>query len=454
MVLYQKNKYYMEKKIILVYDRVEDSKFVPNGYPREFAVLHSPEEFIDSFNLEPTVHFQLDLFSGFNKTFIDYKLSDDVDENFIYPIEQYGALEKLLGEEEQYKKYAFFNQIKESTLDKIRNKKGKIVIFSIQESCVNLKSLVFLHKKMKSLKVSPSSVVYITGHNWNVKKNYYNWCDLKKEDDYLKIMNSHAQLYVKGHDLHRRGPSVVKLEDVLKKEKRKHQFVCFNRRIRPPRYCMIAMLHHNKLLKDNLVSFSIETRDNTINKLNCLGPNGIPDSGEVTKILGNTKLCKKYLSYFDELFKMSPLTVDYEDLIKVQGPGYETREPYLESYFSIVTETPFTNKTYFSTEKIYRPMLHYHPFIVQGSPYTLKRLKKLGFKTFHPYIDESYDEIISPFRRMQKLTKEIKRICNMSKGEMHKWYYQQLDIVIHNRDLIYKYGKEYPNLVKNLLQEI
>jgi hypothetical protein len=151
---------------------------------------------------------------------------------------------------------------------------------------------------------------------------------------------------------------------------------------------------------------------------------------------------------------MSPLTVDYEDLTKVQGPGYENREPYLESYFSIVTETPFTNKTYFSTEKIYRPMLHYHPFIVQGSPYTLKRLKKLGFKTFHPYIDESYDEIISPFRRMQKLTKEIKRICNMSKGEMHKWYYQQLDIVIHNRDLIYKYGKEYPNLVKNLLQEI
>ena len=435
----------------VVYDRQENGNFIPNGYPVEYEYIEKPMDYKNKFGFEKTVHFQLDLF---NKSFIDSKLSDDVDENFIYPVEQFGALEKLLGEEEQYKKYAFFNQIKENTLDKIRNKKGKIVIFAVEESCLNLKSLVFLHKKMKSLKVSPSSVVYITGHNWNVKKNYYNWCDLKKEDDYLKIMNSHAQLYVKGHDLHRRGPSVVKLEDVLKKEKRKHQFVCFNRRIRPPRYCMIAMLHHNKLLKDNLVSFSIETRDNTINKLNCLGPNGIPDSGEVTKILGNTKLCKKYLSYFDELFKMSPLTVDYEDLIKVQGPGYETREPYLESYFSIVTETPFTGKTYFSTEKIYRPMLHYHPFIVQGSPYTLKLLKRLGFKTFHPHIDESYDEIISPFRRMQKLTKEIKRICNMSKDEMHEWYYQQLDIVIHNRDLIYKYGKEYYNLSKNLLQEI
>ena len=33
-----------------------------------------------------------------------------------------------------------------------------------------------------------------------------------------------------------------------------------------------------------------------------------------------------------------------------------------------------------------------------------KKFKELGFKTFSPYIDESYDEVISPFRRI-KITK-------------------------------------------------
>ena len=33
--------------------------------------------------------------------------------------------------------------------------------------------------------------------------------------------------------------------------KRNHQFLCYNRRIRPPRYCMIAMLHYHKLLEKN-----------------------------------------------------------------------------------------------------------------------------------------------------------------------------------------------------------
>ena len=67
-------------------------------------------------------------------------------------------------------------------------------------------------------------------------------------------------------------------------------------------------------------------------------------------------------------------------------------------------------------------MIQYHPFIVYGSPFTLKSLRELGFKTFSPFIDESYDETISPFRRMQKITKEIKRLCSMSDTEMHSGF--------------------------------
>ena len=163
----------------------------------------------------------------------------------------------------------------------------------------------------------------------------------------------------------------------------------------------------------------------------------------MNQIMGKTKLRDDYMSYYNELVNLSPMTVDYDNLTNVMGPGCESKEPYLNSYFSIVTETAFPEKTYFSTEKIYRPMLHFHPFIVYGSPYTLKNLRELGFKTFSPYIDESYDEVISPFRRMQKITKEVKRLCSMSKEDLHKWYYGMLDILEHNRELMKVYGIQY-----------
>ena len=45
------------------------------------------------------------------------------------------------------------------------------------------------------------------------------------------------------------------------------------------------------------------------------------------------------------------------------------------------------------TEKILRPIACGHPFILAGGPGSLAVLRKYGFLTFNPYIDESYDDI-------------------------------------------------------------
>jgi hypothetical protein len=213
---------------------------------------------------------------------------------------------------------------------------------------------------------------------------------------------------------------------------------------------MIAMLHHNNLLKNNLVSFSLETGKD----LNCMGDNGFPDIDTMRKICGNRELMETYLSYFDELNKMSPRTIDYEKLENVLGTGNENKSPYLNSYFSIVTETGFPEPSRFATEKVFRPILHFHPFIVYGSEGTLSMLQDLGFKTFSPYIDESYDKEKTTFKRMQKITKEVNRICNMSKEDLHKWYYKMEDIYFHNRELIKKYGKNYHQSQKKVIVDL
>ena len=65
---------------------------------------------------------------------------------------------------------------------------------------------------------------------------------------------------------------------------------------------------------------------------------------------------------------------------------------YKNTYISLVTETFFYEDDYIVTEKVYKPMSHFHPFIILGSPYTLKYLRSMGFKTFGDFLDESYDE--------------------------------------------------------------
>ena len=41
------------------------------------------------------------------------------------------------------------------------------------------------------------------------------------------------------------------------------------------------------------------------------------------------------------------------------------------------------------------------PFIIIGQPFVLKKLRELGYKTFH--WDESYDEIIDHKKRLSKI---------------------------------------------------
>lgn len=63
---------------------------------------------------------------------------------------------------------------------------------------------------------------------------------------------------------------------------------------------------------------------------------------------------------------------------------------YDSTYFSVVAETSMQWST-FVTEKTYKPLAYYHPFVVFGTPRTLSHVRDQGFETFDHVIDESYD---------------------------------------------------------------
>jgi hypothetical protein len=67
-------------------------------------------------------------------------------------------------------------------------------------------------------------------------------------------------------------------------------------------------------------------------------------------------------------------------------------------------------------------------------PGALKLLRELGFKTFSPYIDESYDEIEDTNLRLQAIYAEIVKLSSRSREELHTWYWGMRDILIHNHN--------------------
>lgn len=78
---------------------------------------------------------------------------------------------------------------------------------------------------------------------------------------------------------------------------------------------------------------------------------------------------------------------------------YMNPDWYNRTDFSIVAES-YMRDTYHSggmgpevSEKIFKPLAYFHPFVVAGSQHTLRYLHSQGFATYDNWFDESYDSV-------------------------------------------------------------
>jgi hypothetical protein len=118
-------------------------------------------------------------------------------------------------------------------------------------------------------------------------------------------------------------------------------------------------------------------------------------------------------------------------------------EYYENSYFSLVTETIFfkerghhayeTNDRLFLTEKTFKPIFAQHPFLILASEGHLSALRDLGYKTYHPYIDETYDTIENDHDRLAAIIEEVKRLCNQTDEEWIEWQTNVKEIAKFNK---------------------
>ena len=103
----------------------------------------------------------------------------------------------------------------------------------------------------------------------------------------------------------------------------------------------------------------------------------------------------------------------------------------LDTWFSVISEASFGEDTCFISEKTFKLICVHHPFIIFGNKNSLHYLRELGYKTFHPYIDETYDTL-ECWERLDAIIKSIQKINAMSQDEKLKWFAQMKPILEHN----------------------
>ena len=202
-------------------------------------------------------------------------------------------------------------------------------------------------------------------------------------------------------------------------------FISLNNKIRPHRDHLYDFLLKNELLKFFYFSY---IQNNII----------FHDSGDLEKF---------YIDFFkNEKIHFSG-HVSYKKIINDDLYMINHGDFFKKSFYYLITETNYSNNVLFLSEKTYKAFYHKIPFIIIGNPGSLNFLHQQGFKTFSPYIDESYDQEEDYEKRKQKIYKEIIRLCNLSIKD-------HLDINNNLKDILnYNFNHYYFNYNKRFKKE-
>ena len=121
----------------------------------------------------------------------------------------------------------------------------------------------------------------------------------------------------------------------------------------------------------------------------------------------------------------------YDNVNFTGGNYWDFPEHKRDSLLYIVTETFFDiDHLRDVSEKTWRPIALQMPFIIVGQPFSLRRLRDIGYRTFHSIWDESYDTIIDPKERMSAIVELVLQLN--SRTDFRNMIDSCRDIVEHN----------------------
>jgi hypothetical protein len=350
---------------------------------------------------------------------------------YIYPLEIKDTLSALNNHnsfELNGEKHLWYLRdiIPSEIIEHIKNGKVKILISIMHDPLYDDYNISQFESQMNQLDIDGDNIIFLGGSNF---QEYYE----KHPESKVKIYNGH--LFIRGYaDMMKSFPTIGNLgymcelvneNDLDENKIRPHKFLCNNKTMtKEHRATMSYFAIKYDLLKEGMFSFIQKLDKNTL-------------YSQISKIINNPNE-----EYVQKMADILPYELDTKHLSPNEktnfGATNNMKDWYSETYINLVTET-FFGRNVFLSEKIFKPLSNLQPFIVLGDYKTLAELKRLGFKSFEPFIDESYDLEIDPKVRMSKIEKEIEKLKNKSIEEIHEWYYSIKDILLHNQKHMYSF---------------
>ena len=333
---------------------------------------------------------------------------------------------------------------------KARKAGAKKVIFNCPAESVMSHELKKIHIVLDLLpELKPSDVIYITGAS-DGPEVYVRTAVASGRIPAMRVVT--AALFEQGgknnidgliHSPDQEVRDFMELPYAVKIRPKK--FTCFNKVHRPHRIKLIAELLRANLVDQAFYSFE-GAWSHWIDEL----PNtSAVNADDASFIESNRALFPLRLNITKE--RHNPIMVEKEDFVY-----------YTDSYFSVITETLFYKKSsnrdsmvsvedsIFLSEKIFKPLMMKHPFVLVAPSGTLKALHKGGYKTFHPFVDESYDAETNDDIRMDMIVKEIKRLSAFTDDQWIDWQKSIKEIVEFNYEVL-KNKEVSSNAVSRLL---
>lgn len=102
----------------------------------------------------------------------------------------------------------------------------------------------------------------------------------------------------------------------------------------------------------------------------------------------------------------------------------------------VILETVFDQRIHL-TEKTLRPIACGQPFILANGPGSLEYLKTYGFKTFSPWINESYDLEYDATTRLLEISNEMRRLALLPPDELNMVIAKCNEIAEYNKQLFF-----------------
>jgi hypothetical protein len=205
------------------------------------------------------------------------------------------------------------------------------------------------------------------------------------------------------------------------------KYLSLNRIARSHRVALVSLLSYKNLLDKGFVSLGL--MPNEVDE-RCLFMRNPHQQEGFKKIKNNLPLQVDNIDLTINQFQTNSLPISF----------------YQQSCFSLVSSTFAFEHDEVSvgfTEKEIKPMLARHPFIIFNRPGVLKQMHNMGFLTFERWFDESYDREQNDDQRLEKITNEVERLCNLSFAEWDIMLEEMAPILEHNYNRLVNYTTEH-----------